>query len=82
MHGEGPDVTPVKVLNCDTISQVSLFFVCDLFFSAEISVFVLAHILAGEILIVYSPGEREDYRSGLQKSAVLTETKGGECCSG
>lgn len=25
MHGEGPDVTPVKVLNCDTISQVGLF---------------------------------------------------------
>uniref|UniRef100_A0A667YXG2 Plexin b2a, tandem duplicate 1 n=1 Tax=Myripristis murdjan TaxID=586833 RepID=A0A667YXG2_9TELE len=24
VHGEGPDVTPVKVLNCDTISQVSL----------------------------------------------------------
>uniref|UniRef100_A0A665UUA6 Plexin-B2-like n=1 Tax=Echeneis naucrates TaxID=173247 RepID=A0A665UUA6_ECHNA len=22
VHGEGPDVTPVKVLNCDTISQV------------------------------------------------------------
>lgn len=22
MHGEGPDVTPVKVLNCDTVSQV------------------------------------------------------------
>ncbi|XP_034019127.1 plexin-B2-like [Thalassophryne amazonica] len=22
IHGEGPDVTPVKVLNCDTISQV------------------------------------------------------------
>lgn len=23
VHGEGPDVTPVKVLNCDTITQVS-----------------------------------------------------------
>lgn len=22
VQGEGPDVTPVKVLNCDTISQV------------------------------------------------------------
>lgn len=22
VHGEGPDVTPVKVLSCDTISQV------------------------------------------------------------
>lgn len=22
VHGEGPDVTPVKVLTCDTISQV------------------------------------------------------------
>lgn len=22
VHGEGPDITPVKVLNCDTISQV------------------------------------------------------------
>lgn len=22
VHGEGPDVTPVKVLNCDTITQV------------------------------------------------------------
>lgn len=26
VHGEGPDVTPVKVLNCDTISQVRIFF--------------------------------------------------------
>ena len=26
MHGEGPDVTPVKVLNCDTISQVGVCF--------------------------------------------------------
>lgn len=25
VHGEGPDVTPVKVLNCDTITQVSWF---------------------------------------------------------
>lgn len=25
VHGEGPDVTPVKVLNCDTITQVGLF---------------------------------------------------------
>lgn len=25
VHGEGPDVTPVKVLNCDTITQVSRF---------------------------------------------------------
>ena len=23
VHGEGPDVTPVKVLNCDSITQVS-----------------------------------------------------------
>lgn len=22
VHGEGPDVTPVKVLNCDTVTQV------------------------------------------------------------
>lgn len=26
VHGEGPDVTPVKVLNCDTISQVGVCF--------------------------------------------------------
>uniref|UniRef100_A0A8C4EJ76 Plexin b2a, tandem duplicate 1 n=1 Tax=Dicentrarchus labrax TaxID=13489 RepID=A0A8C4EJ76_DICLA len=26
VHGEGPDVTPVKVLNCDTISQVGFCF--------------------------------------------------------
>lgn len=25
VHGEGADVTPVKVLNCDTITQVSEF---------------------------------------------------------
>lgn len=25
VHGEGPDVMPVKVLNCDTISQVRPF---------------------------------------------------------
>lgn len=24
VHGEGPDVTPVKVLNCDTITQVGV----------------------------------------------------------
>ncbi|MEQ2164841.1 hypothetical protein GOODEAATRI_010869 [Goodea atripinnis] len=36
VHGEGPDVTPVKVLNCDTITQVS-------FSSFQLLIFIVDH---------------------------------------
>lgn len=72
VHGEGPDVTPVKVLNCDTITQVSEFH--GVTERSLLSIKLMSRVSC--------PGEGEDHRSGVQKPAVLAASQGGERRSG
>jgi len=73
--GEGPDVTPVKVLNCDTITQVRLLLRQGTLVTMSSSLLVYFCAVFSMFRVA---GEREDHRPGVQEPAVLPEAEGGE----